>query len=614
MPWRPAYEGYASVAWLSAFFYFLYQAVFSGTAVLATFSLAMFALIAGFFRLNQAVHVLTLRASLAGRSMETISASELRKLSEDPKRLWLGYGFEWKPAPAQRLYELSKLDVRQFVVSSFVLRLLGYRPTPQRDDEIGMPFIHGVEPREELLYQPLHTFAGGTCIAGTTQSGKGVMLTHLVSQAIFRGDVVVVVDPKNSKRLKSAVVRACKDAGRHPPLEFHPSFPDRGIRIDPMYSWQKPTELSSRIESVMPPDTSGAFKAFGWSAVNVVVQACVTNEDRPNLLKLTQYIEGGIEPILLQSLERHFVQHAPANWRDLVLPYFKLARDMKKRPSEDASDQLLAYVMYYKRDISSSFRDKSIDSQIKVFEHNREHYAKITANLLPILSQLTSGSLGKSLSPDPFDVNDERPVMNLQKVCDGGHVLYIALDSLPDPVTASAIGAIFLADLAALAGMRYNSGQYGRPVCLVVDEVSNVINRPLIEILNKGQESGISAICAMQTLADLADRLGSPDAARMALGNLNNLIALRSKDRLTQDFITETFGKTYIRNVDVTMSTGQDQNVVDFSGSFSKRLTSSREEAVPSDILGKLPNCQYFASIGGGRLVKGRIPILLTDQ
>jgi conjugal transfer pilus assembly protein TraD len=30
---------------------------------------------------------------------------------------------------------------------------------------------------------------------------------------------------------------------------------------------------------------------------------------------------------------------------------------------------------------------------------------------------------------------------------------------------------------------------------------------------------------------------------------MNNLIALRSKDRATQDFIVETFGKTYIRTV-----------------------------------------------------------------
>jgi len=32
---------------------------------------------------------------------------------------------------------------------------------------------------------------------------------------------------------------------------------------------------------------------------------------------------------------------------------------------------------------------------------------------LPILSMLTSGDLGRSLSPDPFDANDERPIINL---------------------------------------------------------------------------------------------------------------------------------------------------------------------------------------------------------
>jgi conjugal transfer pilus assembly protein TraD len=31
---------------------------------------------------------------------------------------------------------------------------------------------------------------------------------------------------------------------------------------------------------------------------------------------------------------------------------------------------------------------------------------------------------------------------------------------------------------------------------------------------------------------------------------------------------------------------------------------------VPAEILGKLPNLQYFASVSGGRIIKGRFPIL----
>ena len=207
----------------------------------------------------------------------------------------------------RRLYELAKVNFRDFVVSPWLLRCLGHEVHPQPDDEIGLPYIHGVEAKERSLYRPLVNFEGGTCIAGTTQSGKGVALSVLISQAVYRGDVVIILDPKNSKRLKRAVVGACEDA-REPDtfLEFHPAFPERGVRLDPMFNWQKPTELASRIQSIMPPDTAGAFSAFGWDAVNVVVQGLVELEDRPNLMKLARYIEGGIEPVLEASLRRFF--------------------------------------------------------------------------------------------------------------------------------------------------------------------------------------------------------------------------------------------------------------------------------------------------------------------
>ena len=47
--------------------------------------------------------------------------------------------------------------------------------------------------------------------------------------------------------------------------------------------------------------------------------------------------------------------------------------------------------------------------------------------------------------------------------------------------------------------------------------------------------------------------------------------------------------------------------------SLRRRSTSasSREELVPADVLGKLPNCEFFAALAGGKLVKGRIPILI---
>jgi conjugal transfer pilus assembly protein TraD len=612
MPWRTAHEAYAAIAWSVgvALFAVLAHQAEHAAAVLA--SLAVLSLGMAAHRWRQALRLLVVRASLSGRAMETLSTARFRAQCRKADQVFLGFGFEWRPVHSQRLYELSKIHFRDYVVSHWLLRLLGYDVDPQPEAEVGLPYIHGVEPRERPLHRPLVNFEGGTIVVGTTQSGKGVTLSVLASQAVYRGDVVIVIDPKNSRRLKSNIVQACQDAGRADAfLEFHPAFPERGVRFDPLFNWQKPTELASRIQSVMPPDTTGSFSAFGWDAVNVVVQGMVDLEDRPNLAKLAQAIEGGIEPVLLRSLERHFDAAGPANWREALKPYLRRAAEGKlRRPSDTTTDELLGYVTYYEREVSKLSRTKVIDSQLRVFRHPREHYQKITANLLPVLSMLTSGELGRSLSPDPFDAEDTRPIMNLDKIIRGRRVFYVALDSLPDPAVGSAIGAILLADLAALAGIRYNMGEYEPRISLFVDEISDVINQPLIQILNKGAESGIYTTCSMQTLADLTERLGSEEAARKAVGNLNNLIALRSKDRPTQDFIVETFGKTPIHNIDVSIGTHSDAHLPDFSGSVSRRLRETREETVPSDILGKLPNLQYFALVSGGRLLKGRVPIL----
>ncbi|WP_406625184.1 conjugative transfer system coupling protein TraD [Acidovorax sp. SDU_ACID1] len=617
MPWRPAFEAHAGLAWLSTAAYFAGVAAAGIIPPLPALALATGCSTMALHRIGQAVRVLRLRSSLGGRRIQVISPEDLARLSSNPSEVFLGFGFEWQPVHAQRLYELSKVDYREFAVPPWLQRALGQGHDAQPDAEIGLPYIHGVEPFEHLLRRPLQNFEGGTLLVGTTQSGKGVALANLITQAVRRGDVVIVIDPKNSRRLKRIVERACADYREADTfMEFHPAFPERGVRLDFTFNWQKPTEIASRIQAIMPPDTAGAFSAFGWDAVNVVVQGLVELEERPNLRKLTAYIEGGIEPVLEASLRRFYENLLGNGWRDLP-DMRKLLHDAHKgnmrRPSEAASADLMAFVAYYEHHVAQNQRNKVIDAQVRTYRHNREHYQKITANLLPILSMLTSGDLGRSLSPDPFDASDQRPIMNFEKVERGGHVLYMCLDSLPDPSVASAIGALALADQAARAGMRYNLGQYRR-ISLFVDEVSNVINQPLIEILNKGAEGGIFATCAMQTLADLARRLGSEDAARMALGNLNNLIALRTKDRPTQDFVVETFGKTAIHTVRVGLSHGADAHLGDFSSSYSTQLTESFEELVPADILGKLPNLQFFASVSGGRIIKGRFPIIDPDR
>ena len=317
MPWRPAYEVWAGAAWLVGLLAFVYLGKRGILTLPMSLGLGLLSLMMAGHRIRQGLHVLTVRASLSGKAMQIITTRKLETLTRTPDEVFLGFGFEWLPVHSQRLYELSKINYQDYALAPSLLRLLGVIENPQPDTEIGLPYIHGVESREDALYRPLQNFEGGTLLVGTTQSGKGVALGCFLTQAIRRGDVVIFIDPKNSKRLKRVVQRACKDyRDADTFMEFHPAFPEVGVRLDFTFNWQKPTEIASRIQSIMPVDSGGAFTAFGWDAVNVVVQGLVSLEDRPNLLKLTKYIEGGIEPVLEASLQRYFDQRLGPGWRE----------------------------------------------------------------------------------------------------------------------------------------------------------------------------------------------------------------------------------------------------------------------------------------------------------
>jgi len=609
-PFRPAYEGFACLAWLAGAAYFCWQAASSTVVVNMVLALAILCAGMAFVRGKAAIRILTLRASLSGRAIEFMTQAQLRAVARDPQVVYFGKGFEWLPKHTQRLYDLQRIALRGVVASPWLMRLLGKRIVAQPEQEIGQPYIHGVEPTEKNVTRPLANLQGGTKIVGSTRTGKGVLLTHLGAQAVYRGDCVIVIDPKNSHRLRDNIRYACEQ-GREPDtfLEFHPAFPEKGIRLDPTYNFQKVTELASRIKALLPPSREGSFENFAWDAVNVVCQACVALEDRPNLLKIKRYIEGGIEPLLLASLQRHFTEHAPPDWRDRLREF----RPPRNRNAPPASDELAAMVHYYETEIARAARSLVIDSQVRVFKHPREHYQRIIASVIPILNSLTSGALGRSLAPDPFDPADQRPIFNLDRIIRGKHVLYLCLDALPDAQVAGAIASLFLSDLAAYLGMRYNLGQSEPRISLFIDESASCLSLAAIEIANKGAEAGCNLYLAMQTFADLAARLGSQDVARQALGNLNNMLAFRSIDRDTQQYIAEMFGMGSVQQVKHGIVGHIDDHVPDFSAGYSRQLSETEVERIPLHVLSELPDCQYFASLGG-RIYKGRVPILIPER
>lgn len=564
-----------------------------------------------FYRLHDGWKILRDRSLLSGRRLELKPFSLAQDAFKDGF-VCIGYGFDWKPEHTQKLHDLSRLNIASLQLPEWMHVLFNRQNQFQLKEEIGMPYLHGLDAEEKPLLKAIKNFEGGLLILGTTQAGKGVMQIYLGTQAILRGDVVIYIDPKGSDRMYRGFCRACEKAGRGKPLRYHPGNRSKteGIRIDPLAAFNTGAQIATRIVSVIAGQPT-VYTQFAWACIKTFADALIEIGQKPSLKLLSQHINEGIEGLLRPLLKKAVAAHAEDNWKEKARAFMP-----KRKEQTENADELLLLVSWYENVLPAHLHTMVIGECLKIFHHSKEHYAKITATLMPIFAMLTSGPLEDSLSPQADDPEDFRPIWDMESIIRTKGVLYLNLDSLSDNTVASAIGALLLADTAAIAGKRYNLGMRDARISLFVDEASNVINQPLIELLNKGAEGGIYTTVAMQTIADLANRLGSQDAARMVLGNCNNLIALRCKDRPTQDFVTETFGKTYIHHVDTTLSTQAEAHagLPSFKGGASHKRSSVREEVIPSEYLGKLPNGQFFASLGGGHLMKGRVPVLIDDE
>ncbi|WP_127471993.1 TraM recognition domain-containing protein [Thiomicrorhabdus aquaedulcis] len=229
---------------------------------------------------------------------------------------------------------------------------------------------------------------------------------------------------------------------------------------------------------------------------------------------------------------------------------------------------------------------------------------------------LSSGGLSELLSPIP-DPDDDRPIINTKQIIDNRAVLWMGLGNLSDQTVGSMIGSIILSDLTAVSGSRYDFGTNGAPlkVNLIVDEVAEVMNTPLISMLNKSRGAGFRVILLTQTLADITTRLGSAEKARMAIGNINNNIILRLKDGETAEYFAESLPEVLIRQMGTQYQTSIGHNPLsEYGGRYGETMQEEYKPIIPAWVFGVLPNLHYLANFTGGSLIKGRLPIIKVDD
>ncbi|WP_052465103.1 conjugative transfer system coupling protein TraD [Geoalkalibacter subterraneus] len=594
IPYRPNIEKWAFVSWALCLAVMFFVVRKTDMPMVPFVVMASVCSLMTLWRGAQSLRQHSRLARLKKGVMEFLTWNKFLKKISLKEGTWMGSGFSWGQTEIERATELLKKDPQ---------RVLGKRAL-----KYGAQWIHGLGDEDKPLLFPLGLQNGHTLIAGTTGAGKTQLFGLAVTQAVMRNEPVIIFDPKGDHALREKARMACVQAGQPERfMVFHPAYPENSVRIDPLRNWNRPTEIASRLAALMSAESSNdPFVAFGWMAMNNIVNGLLAIDERPNLVKIRRYVEGEPGPLVVRALRSYFDKNVE-DWSEKIQPYLNRFKGK--------GNEVDAYIQFYNNVIKPVLPSTEMDGLINAYTHNREHMQKMLASLIPILSMLTGGTLGDLLSPEP-SADDDRIITDMSKIIHNNKVVYVGLDSLSDGTVGSAIGSILLADLTAVAGDIYNYGE-GKisMVNIFVDEAAEIINKPTIQLLNKGRGAGFRLWVATQTLADFEVRTGSEAAARQALGNLNNLITLRVLDGETQKYIAENLPKTVVRSIEQQYRSGTTTNSPsDFSGMYGESLKEEEADLIPPALLGLLPNLHYFMKLSDGKIVKGKLPILQLEE
>lgn len=501
--------------------------------------------------------------------------------------IFLGWGSEWGQNEAQLIYDLTKRDVDAIVGKQRVSKGKGY--------------IQGVIEQEAPIYYDLAWADGHTLIAGATGSGKTRFFDLVLKQLILRNQTCIFLDPKGDKDIRKIAKETCEMMGQPDRyVQWHPAFPRDSIRLNPLKNFSRSSELAARVTALIPEDGDSFYRDIANTVLQYLIDAMHMIDEQVTLTQIRYYYEHF--GLLIEKATLAWLDKCKVNWRK------NLFSQLEKLTVEE--DRAMLCIQYYRSKIASKNPNPNLDSMNSMYVEKRRTLEQSTANLLANLAKVTNGELAELLSPS--DPNDERLSFDMASIIKTNKVMVVGTDSLADPVVSSAVGKMMLADAAAVAANRYNYGDDEEKVInLFVDESSEMLCKPLIQLINKSRGAYFRLWIATQTISDFTAELGSEAKADQILASTNNFISFRCADEPTQKRVVAQIPQTKVRYVMRTQGFNASNDDIDGLGSnIGERLMEEEADMFPPELMGQLPDLEYVASFAGGKLVKGRIPVL----
>ena len=251
----------------------------------------------------------------------------------------------------------------------------------RRTSRGGHPALHAVgEATEQPLVVPWSEMTGHVLITGTTRSGKTRLLEVLAAEVIRGPGAVVILDPKGDREL---LARCAAEAQRQqPPFALlTPAFPAHSARMNVLDTATTPAEVATRIRALMP--SGGArvsdpfFEEYPLALIErlATVQAALGQPWTLEGLYPVAVLRFHLEALLADYLH-HLGYHAAGKHS---AP--SLANTARPAPPDLVADAL-----------------------IDDLEKPRDHFTKVTSNLIPAFRGVVGAPLGPLFSTIPADV------------------------------------------------------------------------------------------------------------------------------------------------------------------------------------------------------------------
>jgi hypothetical protein len=425
--------------------------------------------------------------------------------------------------------------------------------------------------------------AGHLAVYGTTRVGKTRLMVSIIRQCILRNMDILVVEPKgavgNKKDEKGLdlgigqetmawVSEFAEEAGRLRDIKYvSPMFPDISLKFNPLFGLGN-EEIASLVATIIPAKEE-FFTAMGYQITMCILlgleflEKAEGKEDVNRLIEkeyariysgnsnIVDEISGISNPDLA---DRVVNKEIISELTEQTPPYRSLMTfaEIATYATQEGVNAILEHVKrvtpdqfntssYHEEQELLTLRSEAMRALTEMAEKDKQYFSKVSSSFNLIMSQLSTGALGKILCTTKIN-----PIMDGFMNEKNGQILIIQPFPLIYKKASDAFVRVFFSVLSSFYGNIGASGRSSpREIALFVDEGGAVLYPGVEHLFNKAGGLGLRIFIFTQSFADYEAELG-PEVSKIVNDNTNIKVYMRMNDSASREEVSKAFSKIRI--------------------------------------------------------------------